>query len=42
MRAVRVDTSRARSLGFRLTTDLPGGLAATWATVTGATRVPVG
>jgi UDP-glucose 4-epimerase len=40
MRAVRVDTARARSLGFRLTTDLPGGLAATWAKVN-PTRVPV-
>jgi UDP-glucose 4-epimerase len=40
MRAVRVDTSQARSLGFRATTDLRDGLAATWTRVS-SPRVPV-
>ena len=40
MRAVRVDTTRARALGFRATTNLRDGLAATWARVS-EPRVPV-
>ena len=40
MRAVRVDTARARSLGFRPTTGLSDGLAATWTRVN-PPRVPV-
>jgi UDP-glucose 4-epimerase len=40
MRAVRVDTARARALGFRATTELREGLAATWARVSSLT-VPV-